>query len=275
MRSLSILIAGIVASGVMALPMSAGNITWTFDDTSASSNGTAGITLSDNTNISGSFVFNADGGPTNNCSGNLGFNPSGCPPPPTIGSFVSASLTVTPGSTLAGITGDSGAWYIMQTPNGVQNGYDTTSDAENIFLVDQNPLLNPDLSDGTGSGAYVIVLNLQDLMTDLLPAYPQSYTSIGMVDSPGPITSPPDQSAPQFAQAGYCVNADCSEIDTSAGNPYNSVLYLTNTDDHIWAADPLGQAPGGPGTPEPGTFFLGGSVLLAVGMFRKRILPRS
>lgn len=271
MRSLNILIAGIIASGVMALPMSAAAITWTFDNASASSTGTAGIALSDGTNISGSFAFDAEGGPTNTGFGNLG-----APPPNNLGAFSAVDLTVTPGTILSGITGASGSWYIMQTPD------DTTSDAGNIYLVDQNPALHTDLSDQTGSGAYVIVLNLQQLMADLGATPPgPATTSIPFFASPQAITTPGDPNIPNdaYAEGGYCDVADCSSIDTSVGAAFEAVTYQTTFDqdnesvpnfNHIWATNPPAVVVGGSPTPEPATFLLAGSMLVAIGAFRKK-----
>jgi hypothetical protein len=105
-------------------------------------------------------------------------------------------------------------------------------------------------------------------MTDLAPAFPQAYSFINVRT-----ISP---------TAGYCVNFECSAVDTSlapttdAGTPADAILAQTNSSaNHIWAAADLLQQPSTSATPEPATFLLAGSMLIAIGAFRKKFVSRN
>jgi len=117
MVSIKRVILGIVASGISLMPLGATPVTWTLDDASPTSTGTAGITFADNTVLTGSFVFD---------SGN-GASP--------VWTFSSASLTTSGGSIIP-----SGSWFVNANPS------DCCADEGFLFLVSADPNTNPDLS---------------------------------------------------------------------------------------------------------------------------------
>jgi len=245
----------LTASGIIAIPMSAGTVTWTFDDASATSTGTAGIKLSDNSILTGSFDYTCNSGLSTSCDGSGG--------PGSLGTFSNVNISVTGGS----IIPTSQTWYINQPVD------DSGADNQSIFLVNYNPAT---VADGTNvSGAacpdgnapnacdpgYLIALSITN--------DPQIFSlSDGMNDNGGVYLI--NSSVPP--QSGYCVTAECTAVNTSTGFYAGALTNPTEASGHIWANAYVAPTPGD--APEPATMALAGSALLALGFLRRKFASR-
>ncbi len=251
----------LIAVSAIAVPLSAQPITWTFDDATSSSMGTAGILLSDGSTLTGSFDYACDAGNGGTCDGVGSSN--------SLGSFSNVSISVSGGAIIP--TGQT--WYILQ------NADDSASDNQSIFFVNYNPATVADgtnvsggtCPDGAATNAcdpgYVISLSIFN-DPQISGASP---TSVGMDDSGGLYAinfgAPP--------QSGYCVNSECSAVNTS-GTYASQLTTAADTTGHIWAnAYVAPPPPTGPSTPEPATMALAGSALLALGFARRKLASRS
>ena len=206
----------VLACSAIALPLSATPLTWTFDDSSPTSTGSAGIHFADGSVLAGSFTFDADIG--------------------ALGTFSGLSVTTAGGSVVP--VGSN--WFINQRPD------DCCSDSFAVFLVSADPSVFPDLTNVNGQPAFSIPLNLISGMTSA-----GGISTINFSDG----TFGPEE--------GPCFDAECGFI---SANNLAATTFLLDTNAHIWATADIG--PGD--APEPSTFILGGSVLLALGSFRRR-----
>jgi len=249
----------LLVSGAIAIPASAETITWTFDDTTASSHGNAGILLSDNSRLTGTFNYacSTSNGGTCDGVGNTGPNPG-------LGTFSPnpTGISVSGGS----IIGAGQTWYLLQ------NADDSASDNQSIFLVnfDPNYALSGSGSCDTGGGCatngmtagaggtpgYLIALSISN-----------GIGGVGGMDDSGGVYLLNNGAPPQ---GGYCDNAECSVVNSGAG-PYGAVGLTTESDQtgHIWAPAYVPPPPIS-GTPEPATMALAGSALLALGFARRK-----
>lgn len=250
-------ILAFLIAATVAIPASAETILWTFDDTTASSMGNAGVKLSDGSTLTGSFDYTCNSGYGGNCDN------AGAPGP--LGTFSNVNVNVSGGS----IIGAGQTWYILQ------NADDSGSDNQSIFLVNYNPATTPDATAIAGAGnciagnpsnacdpGYVIALSISN--------DPQiiSSAAVGMDDSGGVYLL--NNGAPP--QGGYCVNVECGAVNSSTA-PVNFLQYQTTENDptgHIWASAYVPPPPPTSGTPEPATMALAGSALLALGFVRRK-----
>lgn len=220
--------------GLVALPLSAGPIHWTFDNASSSSTGTAGIGFHDSTVLTGSFDYDAGVG--------------------ALGTYSNVHITTTGGS----IIPSTSTWFINSPAD------DCCSDNSFVYFVNADPASNPDLTAVGGGGphsnpAFAINLALSGPMPTTI-AVGTTIFSINLFDGTNP-------------QEGYCVTAECGAIDTSVGPPASPTTYTTDANAHIWATRAPDVVTGD--APEPATFLLAGTMLLAIGIFRKKLAVRS
>ena len=241
----------LLISGAIAIPAAAESITWTFDDTTATSEGNAGVALTGGSQLTGTFTYNCSTANGGTCDGvgDTGSNPS-------LGTFSNVNVSVSNGTVIAG----SQTWYLLQ------NADDTASDAQSIFLVNFNPTYDPvtgDATNGLTAGAgnspgYLIALSI----SKNLPA-----GSVGMDDNGGIYLL--NNGAPP--QGGYCDNAECSVVNSSPGFYANALSTAVDPTGHIWAP---AYVPPVSGIPEPATMALAGSALLALGFARRKLSAR-
>jgi hypothetical protein len=236
-QSVKALILGVLISGVSVLPLSAGLVTWTFGGSGNSGASVDWYFGSDPTQnvintLSGTFVYDADVPSFSN------------PASVTItGNGTLCTTTICPSNEYVIPTGQT--WFVLESQ----------SSASAIELVNVDPTLaaNSDLTDvggtsGTGNNrAFAIQLSINGIMTD----------------AGGTLPLPVDQ-----GDAGYCSDIACASVITTAATGNPASLFMTDPLANISAQ---AFVPNTSGTPEPATFVLAGSVLLGLGLVRRKL----
>jgi len=245
-------------------------MTWTFTSTGAGN--TTAIALGDGSTLAGSFTFDA--------SANGGDGTYGQP-----------SLALSNPAVFNGTTSPQAGsltWYINDNGLGAASASDDfcCSDNQYVYLINANPATNSDLTHvagysnaaaGAGGGnddaAYEIQLVLGTAMQDITPPLVGSTTVfIPIVGFDG---NPADLNYGSGSQQGFCdpgaFAQECAQVNGSAGASFFGITGDSGSNQiGIWATvDALPPVTSGSGTPEPATFVMLGSGMLALGFARR------
>jgi hypothetical protein len=271
----------LISLGVSAVPaLAAGcsvdcTVTWTLEN-SNNINGGLGMLLNDGTLVTGTVTFQLDNYVGDGLTDAQSLSTFGTLPTSVYGTYTAVNLTSTYVGTGVGNNGQiqnqllpAQGWFINNNdynPNGGTT--DCCADAQTVYL---SPVAITNATNNSGSNAP----GVPDLTTacDASGGAPdpgspcQVFAIIGegpFVDVGGTINI---QHGTNGTDTGLCADAVCGTINP-IGLDGNGV-YQVAGENAFWEAPYTGSA-----TPEPSTFVLIGSSLLAVGFGRKRFFGR-